>query len=46
MSDKTITITLTDDNIGYESDLPIPEVIFCLDIVKSMLVKKVLEDNE
>lgn len=39
----TITIEVSESNIKYDSAMSLPEVVFWLETVKAMIVKKILE---
>ena len=46
MSDEingTIHIEVSETNIKYDSAMSLPEVVFWLETVKSMIVKKILD---
>lgn len=45
MSTQYINITISPETVEYESELDIPEVIFWLETVKTMVVQKVLEES-
>lgn len=39
-----INIRVTDENVVYDTEFSLPDVIFWLEILKSMAIKKVIED--
>lgn len=39
----TILVEVSETNIKYDSAMSLPEVVFWLETVKSMIVKKILE---
>lgn len=41
-----IKITVTDQSINYESAFSVPEVVFWIDVVKQMIVNKVVEQGQ
>ncbi len=42
---KAINISITDDKLNYESNMTISDMMFWLDVIKAMLMNKVLEDT-
>lgn len=40
-----IRIKITDSNVEYDSELSMPEVIFWLETLKTMVLKKVIENG-
>jgi len=43
---RQITITVDDQNVRYDTDMSVPEVVFWLDLVKQMVVKQVMDGEK
>lgn len=41
-----ITIDITSDNVKYDSNLSLPEVLFWMEIVRSMIVQSVTKTSD
>lgn len=41
-----IDITVTDSNVSYDSNLSLPELVFWIDMVKTLAIKAALEKEE
>lgn len=42
----TVTITITDSNVKYDTSFSLPEMVFWLESVKDIAIKQALEPNE
>lgn len=40
-----INIKVNESDVEYDSEFSLPEIIFWLETVKSMVIKRVIEDN-
>jgi hypothetical protein len=45
-STETISIRITEENVEWESDLSVPEIIFWLEVTKAMALKQILQPPE
>jgi hypothetical protein len=41
-----INITITDTDMWYDTEFTVPEVVFWLDVVKTMIMKRVMTQEE
>ena len=41
----SITITIAEDSVKYDTDLPLPDLVFWLEAVKSMVVNSTIQDK-
>lgn len=41
-----INISITDQDVHYDSDFPVAEVIFWLDVTKTMILNRVIQEDE
>lgn len=41
-----INISISDQDVHYDSDFPVAEVIFWLDVTKAMILNRVIQEDE
>lgn len=46
VADKAIDIRVTNANVSYTSDLGLPEIVFWIDVVKAMIMKQLISEEE